>query len=82
MARPGVPLLLLLILTTQEFSGIAHTQVLTFPKSGPGLRRQKRDWVIPPITCSENERGPFPKQLVQIKSSKAKEITVFYSITG
>uniref|UniRef100_A0A8D2JI68 Cadherin-1 n=1 Tax=Varanus komodoensis TaxID=61221 RepID=A0A8D2JI68_VARKO len=69
-------------LSPQEFSGIAHTQVLTFPKSGPGLRRQKRDWVIPPITCSENEKGPFPKALVQIRSSKAKEITVFYSITG
>ncbi|XP_062997036.1 cadherin-1 [Elgaria multicarinata webbii] len=65
-----------------EPNGIAHGQVLTFPKSGPGLRRQKRDWVIPPITCSENERGPFPKELVQIKSSKDKETKVFYSITG
>ncbi|XP_042293858.1 B-cadherin-like [Sceloporus undulatus] len=59
-----------------------HGEVLTFPESGPGLRRQKRDWVIPPITCSENERGPFPKNLVQIKSNKDKETRVFYSITG
>ncbi|XP_077306670.1 LOW QUALITY PROTEIN: cadherin-1-like [Lithobates pipiens] len=46
------------------------------------LRRQKRDWVIPPIQCSENERGPFPKRLIQVKSSRAGEISVFYSITG
>ncbi|KAM9269070.1 cadherin-1-like [Cariama cristata] len=56
--------------------------VLTFPEPGRGLRRQKRDWVIPPINCPENERGPFPKKLVQIKSNKDKETTVFYSITG
>ncbi|XP_062997103.1 cadherin-1-like [Elgaria multicarinata webbii] len=78
----GAALLVLLVLPAQEPNGIAHGQVLTFPKSGPGLRRQKRDWVIPPITCSENERGPFPKELVQIKSSKDKETKVFYSITG
>ncbi|XP_075621820.1 LOW QUALITY PROTEIN: cadherin-1 [Balearica regulorum gibbericeps] len=56
--------------------------VLTFPEAGHGLRRQKRDWVIPPINCPENERGPFPKNLVQIKSNKDKETKVFYSITG
>ncbi|XP_059680635.1 cadherin-1-like [Gavia stellata] len=56
--------------------------VLTFPAPGRGLHRQKRDWVIPPINCPENERGPFPKKLVQIKSNKDKETKVFYSITG
>ncbi|XP_027540691.1 cadherin-1 [Neopelma chrysocephalum] len=56
--------------------------VLTFPEHRHGLRRQKRDWVIPPINCPENERGPFPKKLVQIKSNKDKETKVFYSITG
>ncbi|XP_034784331.1 cadherin-1-like [Acipenser ruthenus] len=57
--------------------------VVTFPSSSAaGLGRQKRDWVIPPISVSENERGPFPKFVVQIKSNRAKEITVYYSITG
>ncbi|NWV70222.1 CADH1 protein, partial [Malurus elegans] len=56
--------------------------VLTFPEHGHGLRRHKRDWVIPPINCPENERGPFPKPLVQIKSNKDKETKVFYSIIG
>ncbi|XP_014384634.1 PREDICTED: cadherin-1 [Myotis brandtii] len=57
-------------------------EVLTFPDSHHGLRRQKRDWVIPPISCPENEKGPFPKKLVQIKSNRDKETQVFYSITG
>ncbi|XP_010006767.1 PREDICTED: cadherin-1 [Chaetura pelagica] len=57
-------------------------ELLTLPKPSHGLQRQKRDWVIPPINCPENERGPFPKKLVQIKSNKDKETKVFYSITG
>uniref|UniRef100_A0A669QYE8 Cadherin-1 n=1 Tax=Phasianus colchicus TaxID=9054 RepID=A0A669QYE8_PHACC len=57
--------------------------VLTFPKHDSGfLRRQKRDWVIPPISCLENHRGPYPMKLVQIKSNKDKESKVYYSITG
>lgn len=59
-----------------------QTEVLTFPHFHRGLRRQKRDWVIPPITCPENQKGPFPKNLVQIKSNREKETQVFYSITG
>uniref|UniRef100_A0A8C9GUW2 Cadherin-1 n=1 Tax=Piliocolobus tephrosceles TaxID=591936 RepID=A0A8C9GUW2_9PRIM len=62
-------------------SGV-QAELLTFPNSSPGLRRRKRDWVIPPISCPENEKGPFPKNLVQIKSNKDKEGKVFYSITG
>ncbi|GAB0197450.1 cadherin-4 [Grus japonensis] len=34
-----------------------------------GLRRQKRDWVIPPINVPENSRGPFPQQLVRTRIS-------------
>ncbi|XP_058238072.1 B-cadherin [Hemibagrus wyckioides] len=56
--------------------------LLEFPKSG-GLRRRKREWVIPPIRILENDRkGPFPKPLVQIKSSFAKETQMVYRITG
>ncbi|KAM4722171.1 cadherin-1-like [Rhinophrynus dorsalis] len=60
----------------------SHNRHVAHPKSETGLKRQKRDWVIPPISVPENERGPFPKSIVQIKSSRAKEIKVFYSITG
>ncbi|NXJ14554.1 CADH4 protein, partial [Odontophorus gujanensis] len=51
-------------------------------QSAKGLRRQKRDWVIPPINVPENSRGPFPQQLVRIRSDKDKEIHIRYSITG
>ncbi|NXM83449.1 CADH4 protein, partial [Oenanthe oenanthe] len=51
-------------------------------QSHSGLRRQKRDWVIPPINVPENSRGPFPQQLVRIRSDKDKEIHIRYSITG
>ncbi|XP_014388262.1 PREDICTED: cadherin-4 [Myotis brandtii] len=52
------------------------------PSSGLGLRRQKRDWVIPPINVPENSRGPFPQQLVRIRSDKDNDIPIRYSITG
>ncbi|KAK1801715.1 hypothetical protein P4O66_022196, partial [Electrophorus voltai] len=47
-----------------------------------GLRRQKRDWVIPPINVPENSRGPFPQMLVSIRSDKDRSINIRYSITG
>lgn len=37
--------------------------------SANGLRRQKRDWVIPPINVPENSRGPFPHMLVRVSGS-------------
>ncbi|NXO63456.1 CADHK protein, partial [Phainopepla nitens] len=52
------------------------------PRAHAALRRQKRDWVIPPIKVPENERGPFPKKLVQIKSNRDRDTKIFYSITG
>ncbi|XP_038041264.1 cadherin-1 [Anas platyrhynchos] len=79
---PCTFLLLLLLLLLQVTVLSTHVDDVAFSKSGRSLRRQKRDWVIPPISCPENHRGPFPKQLVQIKSNKDKEIKVFYSITG
>ncbi|KAM6916265.1 B-cadherin-like [Xenentodon cancila] len=54
--------------------------VLNFPKSSEGLRRQKRDWVIPPLQVTENYRGSFPQRISQIKSNNDKKI--YYSITG
>ncbi|XP_066512625.1 uncharacterized protein [Hoplias malabaricus] len=57
-------------------------QVLQFPESSMGLKRRKREWVIPPINFPENDNGPFPKALVQIKSNKSEEVNITYSITG
>lgn len=48
----------------------APPPVIMFSGSGTnnskGLRRQKRDWVIPPINVAENSRGPFPQMLVSV----------------
>lgn len=48
----------------------ASPPVILFSGSGrnssKGLRRQKRDWVIPPINVAENSRGPFPQMLVSV----------------
>lgn len=56
--------------------------ILRFPKSSPGLKRRKRDWVIPNIRIPENSRGPFPEGLNQIRSDKDKEKKIQYRITG
>ncbi|XP_026046267.1 B-cadherin-like [Astatotilapia calliptera] len=56
--------------------------VLQFPKSGGGLRRRKRDWVIPPLSVTENKRGTYPLKVAQIRSSDDKKKKLFYSITG
>ncbi|KAM9183016.1 cadherin-1-like [Mergus octosetaceus] len=79
---PCTLLLLLLLLLLQVT--VLSTQVddVAFPEAGHNLQSQKRDWVIPPISCLENHQGPFPMKLVQIKSNKDKETKVFYSITG
>ncbi|XP_078295046.1 cadherin-3 isoform X1 [Panthera onca] len=46
------------------------------------LRRRKREWVVPPISVSENGKGPFPQKLNQLKSNKDRGTKIFYSITG
>ncbi|XP_078469838.1 cadherin-2-like [Lampetra fluviatilis] len=51
-------------------------------RGGDASRRQKRDWVIPPISVPENDRGPFPKHLVTVKSDKDGSSELRYSVTG
>ncbi|KAG7468562.1 hypothetical protein MATL_G00144310 [Megalops atlanticus] len=67
--------------TQEQAEPTPAVPVLMFPQSSEGLRR-KRDWVIPPINFPENDRGPFPKKMVQIRSSNDKEIKIQYSISG
>lgn len=56
----------------EEDKGAFHAPPLVIRFSGAGangtrgLRRQKRDWVIPPINVAENSRGPFPQMLVSV----------------
>ncbi|KAG9341366.1 hypothetical protein JZ751_019472, partial [Albula glossodonta] len=65
-----------------EPSSMPSVEVLVFPQSSGGLRRRKRDWVIPPVNFPENDRGPFPKQMVQIRSNKDKTLKMEYKISG
>uniref|UniRef100_A0A674PMD3 Cadherin-1 n=1 Tax=Takifugu rubripes TaxID=31033 RepID=A0A674PMD3_TAKRU len=60
----------------------APVPVLYFQRSGGGLRRRKRDWVIPPIQVAENTRGPYPLEISKIRSNQDKLKKIFYSITG
>ncbi|XP_027703391.1 cadherin-3 isoform X2 [Vombatus ursinus] len=57
-------------------------QALKSSSSKRSLRRRKREWVVPPISVSENGKGPFPQKLNQLKSNKDKATKIFYSITG
>ncbi|XP_067275535.1 B-cadherin-like [Pseudorasbora parva] len=53
-----------------------------FPKPYNGMIRRKRDWLIPPISISENDKGPFPKQVVKMKSTAGDSMKMVYEITG
>lgn len=47
----------------------AQVPVVNFPKSGGGLRRRKRDWVIPDINVPENHKGPYPLKISQVRKT-------------
>ncbi len=61
----------LFILQLQIPSGLL---VVEFPSSSSGQRRKKREWVIPPFSITENEKGLFPRKLYQV--CKNNEMTV------
>uniref|UniRef100_A0A3P9PXS4 Cadherin-1-like n=1 Tax=Poecilia reticulata TaxID=8081 RepID=A0A3P9PXS4_POERE len=68
--------------TTHVSASARLIPILDFPKSNPGLKRRKRDWIIPPINIPENSRGPFPRFLAEIRSNEDKVKKIHYSISG
>uniref|UniRef100_A0A3P9LDX7 Cadherin-1 n=1 Tax=Oryzias latipes TaxID=8090 RepID=A0A3P9LDX7_ORYLA len=66
----------------RPWAWLQNLAVLYFPKSSNGLRRRKRDWVVPPINHPENHNGPFPYKMVQIRSNEDQVKKIHYSITG
>uniref|UniRef100_A0A8C9SIJ6 Cadherin 2 n=1 Tax=Scleropages formosus TaxID=113540 RepID=A0A8C9SIJ6_SCLFO len=73
-------------LTPRIDGTVQWVQEIVYPPqsaSGAGsLKRMKRDWVIPPINVPENSRGPFPQELVRIRSDRDKNRLLRYSVTG
>ncbi|KAM8776637.1 cadherin-3 [Rhynchonycteris naso] len=68
--------------TVQNDRTVQERKALKSSLSKRILRRRKREWVVPPISVSENGKGPFPQKLNQLKSSKDRGTKIFYSITG
>uniref|UniRef100_A0A8C4N0L3 Cadherin-4 n=1 Tax=Equus asinus asinus TaxID=83772 RepID=A0A8C4N0L3_EQUAS len=68
--------------TVLDPSQLPNDTLLPWPQrqNSNGLRRQKRDWVIPPINVPENSRGPFPQQLVRVMDGALA--VARYSVTG
>uniref|UniRef100_A0A3Q2GMH7 Cadherin-1 n=1 Tax=Cyprinodon variegatus TaxID=28743 RepID=A0A3Q2GMH7_CYPVA len=65
-------------------NGIADEEVpiLHFPKAPKGMKRRKRAWILPPISVTENQRGPFPLKISQVKSDDHENKRIRYKITG
>ncbi|XP_029688259.1 cadherin-2 [Takifugu rubripes] len=64
-------------------AGNTDLMEISFPsRRNSQLKRMKRDWVIPPINVPENSRGPFPQELVRIRSDHDKSRALRYSVTG
>ncbi|KAF1394379.1 hypothetical protein PFLUV_G00026560 [Perca fluviatilis] len=76
----------ILTVTDRNDNAPASTQpsvpILEVPKSGEGLRRRKREWVIPPLSVVENDRGPYPLKVSLVRSTAHRVKNISYSITG
>ncbi|XP_016147287.1 B-cadherin-like [Sinocyclocheilus grahami] len=64
--------------------GSHYVSATVIPKTSNSMIRRKRAWLIPPVSISENDKGPFPKEVVKMKSTAAASINaaLIYKITG
>ncbi|KAI7802358.1 B-cadherin-like [Triplophysa rosa] len=89
----GFICVLSLVKTTPQFAAVIEQNATTprtqsvflmkiFPKASAGLIRRKREWMIPAVNIPENDKGPFPKEVVKMKSTAADLMKMVYYVTG
>lgn len=65
---------------TTLYLGFEQLSTIEFPHVSGGLKRMKREWVIPAINFPENDRGPYPKFMVKVTTVVSSKLNSFECI--
>ncbi|XP_014353651.1 desmoglein-2-like [Latimeria chalumnae] len=78
---------LLLLLVAFEFGIGLHLEVIEDNQdvqylNRADLRRQKREWIVPPVNVRENEDYSTKEYIAKIRSDEEERTDIIYSLTG